>query len=124
MGGFQDLVNHVEASVFLSANWFAEQVTFRTEIDEECIAVAHVNYGYKRDGDTLIETLSVRVLKTDLPAEPCNGWRVYRAGDEKAFLWTGAFEGRGSGGDNSHVQHSYRCVFQRRTQQRQGAGGK
>ena len=124
MSGFHDLIAHVEEKVFLSANWFAEQVTFFTELDEQAVANAHVNYRYEHDGEYLKETLSVRVLKTDVPAEPCNGWRVYRSGDTRAFLYRSAYEGRPAGGDNAHVQHSYRCIFQRRTQQTQGAGKK
>ena len=124
MSGFADLIAHVEANVFLSKNWFAEDVTFVDETDVETEATAHVNYRYQHDGEYLVETLSVRVLRTAVPAEPVAGWRVYRSGDTRAFLYRSAYEGRPASGDNAHLQDSYRAIFQRRTQQRQGAGGK
>lgn len=115
----QDQIAAVERHCYCSPNYFAQAVTLYTETDEEVAVTAHCNYRYHDDGDYLVETLTVRFLKADVPAEPAAGWRLYRSGDDKAFLWSSRFEGRGSG-DASDTQLAYRAVFVRRTQKRAG----
>lgn len=119
MGGLQNQIAAVERHCYCSANYFAESLVLYTETDEELAVTGHINYRYSEDGEYLVETVTARFLKADVPAEPCAGWRLYRAGDEKAFLWSSRFEGRGSG-DRADTQQAYRAVFVRRTQKRQG----
>ena len=117
----QNQIAAVERHCYCSKNYFAEPLRLYTERDEEVLVDAHVNYRYAEDDGYLVETCTVRMLREDLPAEPAAGWRLYRAGDAKAFLWTARFEGRAAG-DRAETRAAYRAVFVRRTQQR--AGGK
>lgn len=119
----QDQIAAVERYCYCSTNFFAQSVRLYTERDEELTVDAHVNYRYIEEDGYLVETCTVRILREDLPAEPAAGWRLYRDGDAKAFLWTARFEGRATG-DRADTRAAYRSVFIRRTQQRAGGSGK
>jgi hypothetical protein len=115
--GLQDQIAAVERHCYCSLNYFAESLVLFSERDERLAVTGHVNYRYVEENDYLVETCTVRLLREDLPTEPCAGWRLYRSGDEKAFLWSSRYEGRDA---RSTTHQAYRAVFVRRTQKRSG----
>lgn len=110
---FADLQDHVENNVFLNTAWFAETVTLRTDAGDEVSCDAHCKYSTREEQGTVIETLSVSFAKDAVAGTLDHGWRLYRADDDRAFLWR--FNG-------SETRNRHRSVFERRTQKRQKAG--
>jgi hypothetical protein len=111
MTGFRDLQDHVEANVFLSGDWFGEAVTLRDDEGNEVRCQAHCKYSVREENGVVIETLAASFLKDAWPGGPEHGCRLYRADDERAFVWR--FNG-------SETRNRYRGVFERRTQKRAG----
>jgi hypothetical protein len=109
---FRDLVKHVEENVFHDTHYFAETVTLRTEQGTQIETEAHCMFAQREEDGQVIETLTVSLLKTALPAAPDHGLRLYRADDDRAFLF------RHVGTD---TPNRWRAVFERRTQKRQKA---
>jgi hypothetical protein len=109
---FRDLVKHVEENVFLDTGYFAETVTLRSEQGREIETVAHCLFSQREEDGYLIETLNVGLLRSELPALPAHGLRLYRADDDRAFLFRFA---------GNHTPNRWRVVFERRSQFRQKA---
>lgn len=112
MSGFHDLMTHVEANVFLNDQWFAEDVRLRTDAGEEIATPAHCKYAVREEQGVVIETLQASFAKTAIAGTPDHQYRLYRANDDRAFLWR--FNG-------SETRNRYRATFERRTQKRQTA---
>lgn len=112
---FADLQAHVETNVFLNTDWFAESVTLRTDAGDEVACNAHCKYTTREESGTVIETLSVSFAKDAVAGTLDHGWRLYRAGEDRAFLWR--FNG-------SETRNRHRSVFERRTQKRQVTGNR
>lgn len=113
MPGFRELVSDVELNVFLDTDYFAELVTVHDQENNAHTVSAHLVYRTREEDGVVIETLTARLAKDGLSSPPWNGWRLYRAGDTRAFLF------RYQAG--SETDNRYRCVFERRTQKRQAA---
>jgi len=113
MSGFRDLVAAVERDVFLDTDYFAETVELYTEDNVAHTVAAHVVYRTREEDGVVIEMITARLAKAGLASAPSNGWRLYRAGDTRAFVY------RYQAG--SETDNRYRCVFERRTQKRQAA---
>ena len=111
MSGFHDLVLDVETNVFLSEQFFAEPVTLRTDAGDEVTTSAHCKYAVREEAGVVIETLTVSFLQSALPGGLDHRYRLYRAGEDRAYLWR--FNG-------SETRNRYRATFERRTQKRQG----
>lgn len=109
---FADLVKHVEENVFLDTDYFAETVTIRMEQGTEVQTDAHCMFSQREEDGYLIETLHVGLLRSELPVLPAHGLRLYREGDERAFLFRFA---------GNHTPSRWRVVFERRSQYRQKA---
>lgn len=113
MSGFRDLVAAVEQDVFLDTDYFAEMVTVHDESNNAYAVASHVVYRTREEDGVVIETLTVRLAKAGLASAPGNGWRLYRVGDTRAFVY------RYQAG--SETDNRWRCIFERRTQKRQAA---
>lgn len=112
MSGFSDLVAHVETNVFLDTDYFAESVRYVTaEGDNYDDVTIHANYSTREMDGVTVETLRVSFLQSALDRRPVAQDRLYRAGEDRAFLY--AQDGTDSPG-------RYRAVFQRRTRTTQG----
>lgn len=107
---FRDLVQHVEENVFLDNGYFAETVTLRNEQGSQIETVAHCMFSQREEDGQLIETLNVSLLNSVLTAAPEHGLRLYRANDDRAFLFRFA---------GNETPNRWRVVFERRTQKRQ-----
>jgi hypothetical protein len=90
---FRDTVQRISENVFHNSAFFAETVRYRDEQDAEyeLTVTLRLLRSEKRDdagtADTK-EALSVAILKSDLDHPPTYGCRLYRAGDDRAYVWT------------------------------------
>lgn len=108
---FAELQAHVEENVFLNIDWFAEEITLRSDAGVDVTTTAHCKYSVREQDGVVIETLSVSFAKDAAPNGCDHQYRIYRANDDRAFLWR--FNG-------TETANRYRAIFERRTRKTQG----
>jgi hypothetical protein len=121
MSGIPDLHGYIAERVFHAPELFGQAVIYRDAHNTEwrlTITGAYRRRDRRNDDGTAdtVETLTVGILRAELPDEPATGSRIYRPGDERAFVYVGEAPGQ--------TDTRWKCIFVRTTPTGQAAGGR